>query len=282
MTPSFPRTALYGLGIIGSRVAANLAQAGFPLATWNRTPKPDAPGWVSDPAAAAVGAGFHQIFVKDAAAVHSVLDAILPVLEPGAVVAIHATIHPDEMKLAAERISRAGGEPIDAPFTGSREAAAAANLVYYLAGEPATIERARPWLAVSSRDQTVFEGIGTASAIKIATNTITASIVQALAEALAVTRAAGVPATELQRAVEGNACRSGTSDLKLATMIVGDFTPHFSLENMLKDVRFALDLASQSGATLPALSRTAAVMEQLASEPQTAALDFSALAKQFG
>ena len=52
-------------------------------------------------------------------------------------------------------------------------------------------------------------------------------------------------------AIENNACRSGVSDLKLKAIIARDFDPNFSLMNMLKDSRLALDVAKSLGVQLP-------------------------------
>jgi len=273
--------AVYGLGIIGSRAAANLATAGYDIRVWSRTPKPDAPGWRDGIAEAAAGARLHQIFVRDGAAVEAVLDGLLPHLDAGMVVAVHATIAPGEMKAAAARVAPTGAGFLDAPFTGSRDAAAAGKLFYYLGGDEDVIAAAAPAFATTSRGTSVFGAVGAASVVKVATNMITASIVQALSEALAVTRAAGLEPDALRAAVEGNACRSGITDLKLSNMIAGDFTPHFSLKNMLKDARLALDIARGAGITLPSLERTAGAMEELASDPDVAEMDFSVLARRF-
>lgn len=273
--------AVYGLGIIGSRAAANLSAAGYDTRAWNRTPKPETQGWRDTIAEAAMGARLHQIFVRDGAAVGAVLDELVPHLARGMVVAVHATIAPDEMKSAAARVAATGAGFLDAPFTGSRDAAQAGRLFYYLGGDENVMAAAAPAFAITSRDSAVFGAVGAASAVKVATNMVTASIVQALSEALAVTRAAGVDEEAFRVAVDGNACRSGITDLKLAGMIAGDFTPHFSLQNMLKDARIALNIARGAGITLPSLERTAAAMAALAQDQATAEMDFSVLATQF-
>jgi 3-hydroxyisobutyrate dehydrogenase-like beta-hydroxyacid dehydrogenase len=47
-------------------------------------------------------------------------------------------------------------------------------------------------------------------------------------------------------------------------MLTGDYLPHFSLKNMLKDANFGLALADQSGMKLPVLSSAAtAMIEQM-------------------
>ena len=280
MTPS-PVIAVYGLGIIGSRVLARLRHCGFQACGWNRSPRPGLEDVSPSVAAAAAGADVHQLFVRDGGAVLEVLHALAPRLGRGKTVLVHATLSPGEMRAAAEGVAATGADFLEAPFTGSREAAAAGRLVYYVGGDPAVLGLVRPVLEASSRAIEWVGGVGDATVLKIATNLVTASIVQALAEALAVTRAGGVAPELLRVAVEHNACRSGTSDLKLPTMLAGDFSPHFSLRNMLKDAHHALALARDAGLTLPSLAQTTAVMERLAADPAQAGMDFSLLARQW-
>jgi 3-hydroxyisobutyrate dehydrogenase-like beta-hydroxyacid dehydrogenase len=79
-----PRAGVIGLGIIGSRVAARLAAAGFPLSVWNRTPRelPGVPASASDPAAVAENSDIVQIFVADDAALRGTLEKTLPSIGP--------------------------------------------------------------------------------------------------------------------------------------------------------------------------------------------------------
>lgn len=273
-----PRAGVIGLGIIGSRVAARLAAEGFEPAVWNRTPRPipGLPAAESDPAAVAGAADVIQIFVSDDNALRSTVEALLPALGPRHIVLAHATVAPKTMREAAAAVSAHGASFLDAPFTGSRDAAARGQITYYIGGDDATLERARPVLAVSAKAIIPLGGIGTASAIKIATNIIAAASVVSLSEAVNLLRANGVDPGVLPGVLETNAARSGVTDLKLPCMLANEFAPSFSAKNMLKDVRLALELAEPGAATLAAsLERlyTLACQQGLAEE------DFSAVVK---
>ena len=282
MNPPLLPTAVYGLGIIGSRVASRLHAAGVPLATWNRTPKPEAPGFLAAASAAAARSRLHQIFTRDESAVDAVLASILPAIGSGHIVAVHATVAPSAMARWSGLVGKTGADFLDAPFTGSRLAAENAKLVYYIVGDSQTLEKARPVLELSARAIRHFGPVGHATVLKIATNMVTATTVEILAEAAALTRAAGVSPALFAEAMADNASRSGTSDLKLPGMLAGDFSPHFSLKNMLKDARLASDIARSAGMELPAHSATTGCMESLAARPDdTAEKDFSILGLQW-
>jgi 3-hydroxyisobutyrate dehydrogenase-like beta-hydroxyacid dehydrogenase len=244
------RVGVIGLGIIGSRVAKNLRKKGFEVYVWNRTPKAE-PNFVSSPAEVAKAAQIIQIFVSNDAAVLETLAALRTGLTPNHLILIHSTISPEAVQKARDTVTSTGAHLVDAPFTGSKGAAESGQIVYYLAGDKADLERAQPVLEASRKALVYFSRFGDASLVKIATNMVTAAIVQALTEALTITERAGIDPQELLSAIENNACRSGVSDFKLKAIIARDFDPNFSLMNMLKDSRLALGLAKSLGLQLP-------------------------------
>lgn len=254
-----PRAGVIGLGIIGSRVAARLAKAGFSLAVWNRSPavRPDLPEPCAGPAAVAARADVLQIFVSDDAAVRETVDLLLPSLEPRHVVLCHATVSPQTVRNAARLVAERGAVLLDAPFTGSRDAAAQGQITYYIGGEESALPSVRPVLEVSAKAIILLGAVGAASTMKIATNIMAAAAAVSLAEAIRLLRANGVDPALLPAVLENNAARSGVTDLKLPCMLSGDFAPRFSAKNMRKDMRLALEVAGAGQAPL------AATMERL-------------------
>lgn len=252
-----------GLGIIGSRAAASLRAKGYPVRVWNRTPKPKADGWMETPAALAADCDVIQLFVRDARALKEVVEAMQPSLGKGKVVINSATVSLQATREAAKVIRKTGAEFLDVPFTGSRDAAADGQLTYYAAGPVKAIERVRPILEATSKAILYTGDVGTATVLKIATNMVSAVTVQALAEALGVVASQGIDLAKFREAMEANANCSGLVRMKLPAMIARDFTPHFSLKNMLKDARYALALAGQGNMEVPVLTAAAACMAGL-------------------
>lgn len=252
-----------GLGIIGSRVAANLRSKGFTVRVWNRTPRPEEAGFVNSPESLARECDVVQIFVRDAKALRDVIAAMAPALTKGKTVINSATVSLQATRDAAKAVKKTGADFLDVPFTGSRDAAGAGSLTYYAAGAPKALERVQPVLAASSKVILHTGDTGSATVLKIATNMVSAVTVQALAEALGVVESAGVPLAMFEQAMENNANCSGLVRMKLPSMIRRDFTPHFSLKNMLKDARYALALAGQGNMEVPVLTAAAACMAGL-------------------
>src|SRR5437762_7520989 len=147
------------------------------------------------------------------------------------------------MRAAAEIVERRRARFVEASFTGSKPAAEKGELVYYVGGADAALREARPILEASSKEIIHIGEIGQASAIKIATNMITAASVQAAAEALALVQALGVPLEKFVEAMRANASHSTTLAMKLPKMLERDFEPHFSVKHMLKDMQIANQIA---------------------------------------
>jgi 3-hydroxyisobutyrate dehydrogenase-like beta-hydroxyacid dehydrogenase len=240
------RAGVLGLGLIGSRVAAKVQSAGFPLAVWNRTARQfdGLPAPAPDPASVARDSEILQIFVADDQALQDTLNALIPALGPRHVVLSHATVAPQTVRQLAADVTATGAAFLDAPFTGSRDAAAQGQITYYIGGNAAALERARPILTASAKAILPVGEVGQASAIKLATNIMAAAAAVSLAEAIHLLRANGVDPRTLVGALENNAARSGVTDLKLPCMLGHDFAPRFSARNMRKDLRLASAVAA--------------------------------------
>ena len=86
--PAKSNAGVIGLGLIGSRVAANLRKGGYQVWVWNRSPRPE-PNFLSSPAEVAESAKIIQIFVSDGPALIQTVQAMAPALGPGHVVLHH-------------------------------------------------------------------------------------------------------------------------------------------------------------------------------------------------
>ena len=257
------KVAIVGLGIIGEAWADNLVADGIPLATWNRSPKPNPrPDFVPDLIEAVRDATHIFIVVADAPAVADIVGKIVPVLHAGQTVLQSSTITPDAVRAAAAAVAPTGALFLDSPFTGSKPAAQQRQTVYYLGGEAAAIEGARPVLEHLSKTIFHIGGIGSGSALKLAMNLNIAQVAQALSESLTLARASGISDEIYFQALKANVSNSGLTALKEAKIRSADFSPQFSLKHMFKDLRQARDLAGQKGARLPQLETVLKVYEE--------------------
>ncbi len=277
MNPTSFNIGILGLGIIGSRVAENVKKAGHNVFTWSHSPRSEV-NFMATPQAVAEAATIIQIFVRDDEALISAMKNMQPAFTSNHLIMNHATVSKAATVAAAELCAQSGAAFLDAPFTGSKMAAQNAKLVYYVGGDVALIERARPILELSSQKILPLGQIGDAMVLKIVTNLISAITVKALSEAVAITQNQGIPLEDLRTALEANANYSTLIGMKLPTIMSGEFEPHFSLQNMLKDADFARGLAAAAKIKTPALECTAEAMRAGVLEGK-GELDFSVIGR---
>src|SRR6266404_77136 len=277
--PTHKNIGVIGLGIIGRAVAANLRCKGFPVFVWNRSPRP-VPNFVGSPGELARLCNYIQIFVSDDEALLHTVEQLNGDLTPRHIVLAHSTVAPDSMRAAAEIVERRGARFVEASFTGSKPAAEKGELVYYVGATDAALQEARPILEASSKQIIYIGAIGQASAIKIATNMITAASVQAAAEALALVQALGLPPEKFIEAMRANASQSAILTMKLPNMLERDFGPQFSVKHMLKDMQLASQIALSHYLDLGV---TAAARDQLLEQIQWGHgdADYSAVARKY-
>lgn len=272
--------AVLGLGIIGSRAFSLLKKSGIgPVLAWNRTPK-GIDGEVSGIAEACSEANLIVLYLKDAGAVRSVAEQVFALPAATRILVNHSTVDLETTRWLASECADRGIGFLDCPFTGSREAAAGGGLVYYAGGPEELIDELEPILLHTAKSVLRCGPAGSATVLKLVTNLISACTVQALAESLATATRHGIRPEQLIDAVARNACGSPLAAMKLPTMASGEFDTHFSLSNMLKDSRYALELAAEAGIETPAIQAVSRRMAELC-DAGLADRDYSALAAPY-
>src|SRR6476660_9747305 len=190
--PKHTNIGVVGLGIICRGIAGHLRHKGFSVFVWNRSPRP-VPNFVGSPGELAGLCNYIQIFVSDDDALLQTVEQLSEKLTPRHVIFAHSTVAPDSMRAAADIVERRGARFVEACFTGSKGAAEQGEIVYYVGGTDEALREGRPILEASGKEIVYIGPVGQASAIKVASNMITAATIQASAEALALVRAQGLP-----------------------------------------------------------------------------------------
>jgi 3-hydroxyisobutyrate dehydrogenase-like beta-hydroxyacid dehydrogenase len=254
------RVGVIGLGLMGKPMARALARAGAELVVSSRSPGPvaelAAEGMIAatGPAAVAGQAGIVILMLTDTTAVETVAEALLPVLRPGHLVIDMGTTAVAATRALAQRVAAAGAEWLDAPVSGGTVAAEGAIL-------------------------TIMAG-GSGQIAKSANQVIVALTIGAVAEALALARAAGADPAKVRDAIRGGFAESRILDLHGGRMVSGDFTPGGRVTTQVKDLKQAEELAQQSGIDLPTLGLSLELFEMLVDQGD-GALDHSALYRLF-
>lgn len=253
------RVAFLGLGIMGSRMAANLSRAGFQLTVWNRTRSTaeafcaeyDGVELADSPADAGAAAEVVVTMVVDGDQVRRVLLG-----EQGA--ATHAgagtlfidcsTIGPPAARTLGAELAALGMELIDAPVTGSSPRAEDGTLTIMVGGSAEGFERAKPLLEAMGELIVHAGSLGQGQVVKVINNSVAATNAAILGEALLVGARAGADLDALTRVMSAGSGGSTMLTLKADPMRRHDYTTLFKLEHMLKDVRLCLEECEAVGA----------------------------------
>jgi 3-hydroxyisobutyrate dehydrogenase-like beta-hydroxyacid dehydrogenase len=255
------RIGFLGLGIMGSRMAARVARAGFPLTVWTHTPG-KAAAWAAEHGAVAVdtpgevaqGSEIVVSMVVDGDQVASVLlgeDGVASTAVPGLLCVDMSTIAPRDSRRIAAALGEQGVRMLDAPVTGSSPRAEAGTLTIMAGGAAEDFARARPLFEAMGEVIVHVGEAGQGEMLKLINNSLGAANAAALAEALLLARATGV---DLDAFVQVTAAGSGASAQltnKATPMREHDYTTLFKTEHMLKDVRLCLEEAQAAGIPFP-------------------------------
>jgi 3-hydroxyisobutyrate dehydrogenase-like beta-hydroxyacid dehydrogenase len=255
------RVAFLGLGIMGSRMAANLRRAGFELTVWNRTrSKADAfaaehGAEVADtPSQAAAVSDVVITMVVDGDQVADVLlgpEGVATRARPGSLCIDCSTIGPTATRKIAEALEHHGVHLVDAPVTGSSPRAEDGTLTIMAGGTSEDFERAKPVLEAMGKLIVHAGPLGHGQMVKLINNAVAAINAAVVGEALLVAKRAGVDLDALTQVMAAGSGSSTMLELKAGPMRNHDYTTLFKLGHMLKDVRLCLEEGQAAGAPFP-------------------------------
>jgi 3-hydroxyisobutyrate dehydrogenase-like beta-hydroxyacid dehydrogenase len=266
------RVGFIGLGIMGSRMAANLAAAGVELTVWNRT-RATADEWarkhgatVADtPAALAERSDLVITMVVDGEQVESVLlgrDGVAEAGRAGLLCVDMSTVGSRAARQIGSKLGKHGIRFLDAPVTGSSPKAEAGTLTIMCGGDEGDFERARPVLQAMG-ELIVYAGpLGHGQAVKVINNTVAAVNTAVAGEALLTAKREGIDLDALVKVLSSGSGGSAMLDLKAGPMREHDYTTLFKLEHLLKDVRLCLEEAKAVGGGMRLAEPVAEVLQE--------------------
>ena len=280
------RIGFIGLGIMGSRMAANLAAAGYELTVWNRTAA-TAEAFAAEhgvnvaatPAELAAASDVVIKIVVNGEQVEEILvgeQGVIAGAREGMLCIDMSTISPQMAQSLGERLGTHGIAFIDAPVTGSSPGAEAGTLTIMAGGSEADLQRAAPIFDVLGAKTVHCGAVGQGQMIKVITNAIAASNAAVLAQALIVARGAGVDLAALTEVIDGGAADSRMAQLKAQPMIERQYDTLFRLDHMIKDVDLALELAAAEKIPFDYAAQTRELMAEASAEG-FGEVDFAAL-----
>jgi 3-hydroxyisobutyrate dehydrogenase-like beta-hydroxyacid dehydrogenase len=268
--PGSERVGFVGLGIMGSRMAANLARAGYELTVFNRT-RATAEAWAAEhggtvaDSPAAVGAASDVVIsmVVDGEQVRAVLlgqHGVAGGAAPGTLCVDMSTIAPAQTRAIGAELAERGIRMLDAPVTGSSPKAEDGTLTIMAGGDAGDFARAEPLLRVMGELVVHVGALGQGEMVKLINNAVAAANAATVGEALIVGQRTGVDLDALVEIMAKGSGGSAMLDLKAGPMRAHDYTTLFKLEHMLKDVRLCLEEGQAAAVPFAAAARARDVL----------------------
>ena len=250
------KIAFLGMGLMGTRMATRLVQAGFEVAVWNRSP-------AACESVLSLGAKSLQLSeigqypvilscLADDHAVQAVLDQIEPFLTAQQVIVDFSSLSVDQTQKLAQQASLKQVTWIDSPVSGGTAGAEQGSLVIFAGGDANTIEKLSPIYHVLSQRVTRMGETGTGQATKICNQLIVAANSTLIAEAVALAGQAGVDTRLLAPALAGGFADSKPFQILTPRMATHSFEPvQWKVQTLSKDLNNALQLAAQFQLQIP-------------------------------
>lgn len=246
---------------MGLPMARRLCEAGFETHVWNRTMAKAQP-------LAAHGAKVHALpteAVAGAEIVISMLEngpvtegvlfgqGVAQAMQKGALWLDMSSSKPREARDHAARLTALGLAHLDCPVSGGTVGAESGSLVMMAGGALQDFERAQAVLKVFGRSTHVGPH-GAGQLTKLANQMIVGGTIGVVAEALLLASRGGADMAKVREAILGGFADSRILQLHGERMARRDFAPRGRLSVQLKDMRNAVDCASEMGMDAPILA----------------------------
>jgi 3-hydroxyisobutyrate dehydrogenase-like beta-hydroxyacid dehydrogenase len=265
-----------GLGVMGEPMCRNLARkSGEAVLAFDLRPGPlralAADGVESASSVAEVGRRGHVIFLSlpgepEVRAACLGPDGLAAHVGAGQCIVDTSTCPvPLARELGAAFAAR-GAAFADAPVARTAQAARDGTLSIMVGGDTALFERLRPLLACVATEITHCGPVGAGQAVKLMNNMVVAQTVVALAEALAVARASGAvdPQILFETLTKGSADSFVLRNHGMKSLLPDHHPTEgaFPTTYIIKDLTYAIDLATAAGLTLEQASTTRRLLER--------------------
>jgi len=244
-----------GLGIMGSRMAANLQKNGRSLAVFNRTRAKAEPflgpcGTFSDsPAKVADQVDILFTMLANPEAVEEVAlraNGFLNYLRPNALWVDCSSVNPSFSKKMAAAAAARQIHFVDAPVTGSAGVAEEGKLVFWVGGEDADLETIRSLLLCMGNKIVHVGGHGMGTSMKMVINLLIGNAMAAFAEGMALGEGLGISREVLFNSLLGMPAVAPFLAAKREKIESGNYDPEFPLRWMQKDMHLASVSAYES------------------------------------
>lgn len=282
------KIALIGAGAMGGAIGARLLSTGAPLVVFDLDPAKRAvlvaQGATEATSAlqAAKAARVVILSLNSAAIVRAAVFGPAGVAEgaaPGTLIIDMSSIDPASTKALAEQAGRHGLRWVDSPLSGGIPKVATGDLTLMQGGAARDVAEAQQILSTVASNQTHMGGPGTGQTTKLINQVLCGLTFMAIAEATALAEAAGVDAAMIPQALKGGRADSALLQEYMPRFAARDYRRTGRIDNMVKDLNAAADLARLTHTPMPLTALCAEIHRLLTSaglggEDQAALMEF--------
>ena len=254
-----------GLGVMGSRVAKRLLDAGHAVTGYNRTAAKAQ--WLVEagmklagsPRAVAESADVTFSMVTNTSALRSVAegpDGLLAGLRAGKVHVDMSTVSPAASRELAQQVEAKGARMLDAPVSGSVVTLEEGKLTFMVGGDEATFEKVKPILLDVGAKATYVGGNGLAVSMKIATNLSLAVQMLAFSEGVLLAEKSGIKREVAVEVLLNSVIASPMVKYRGPFVLQMPDEAWFDCNMMQKDMNLALELSREVDVPLPTTAVT--------------------------
>lgn len=251
--------AFLGLGNMGSGMSENLVKAGFDVRGFDPVPatreRAAAAGLTVLETAAEAASGAEVICssvpeVEHAKEAYLGETGALTSAPEGAVCFDLSTLTVEGSQELAGEAQKRGVRFLDTPVSGSVPHARAGTLAIMVGGDEAALEAHRDVLEAFSASIHYFGPNGAGLQMKLVTNHIFAVHISAIAEALTMGTKGGLDPEQMVEFLKASVIPK-ILEYKASPMIAKDYTPTFTVNLMLKDLRIIAAMADGLATPIP-------------------------------
>jgi 3-hydroxyisobutyrate dehydrogenase len=263
IAPGTTRLGWIGTGVMGTSMCGHLIAAGYSMTVHNRTKsRTDAlvakgAVWADTPKALAEKSDVVFTIVGFPADVREVIlgaDGALAGSKSGSILVDMTTSQPALAVEIASAAKAKGVHSVDAPVSGGDVGAREARLSIMIGGEAEVVEALKPLFEVLGKTIVHQGAAGAGQHTKMVNQTLIASNMVGVCEALLYGYKAGLDLKTVMQSVGPGAAGSWSLANLGPRIIDNNFDPGFYVEHFIKDMGIALEEARRMGLALPGLA----------------------------
>lgn len=276
-----------GLGIMGSRMAANLQNGGFSLKVYNRTKSKaselleNGAEWGNSPEETATDVDVLITMLEKPNVVEELAlgkKGFLPAMNKAALWIDCSTVNPSFSQYMSNKAHKLGVRFLDAPVSGSKVPAANAELIFLVGGREHDLEEVQPLLDLMGKKTIHVGENGKGAAMKIMINQLLGQSMLAFSESLSLGMAMGIEKSKAMDILLDSAVTPPILNAFRSRIEDEDYKPNFPLKHLQKDLQLFADTAYEYHKAAP-LTNTAKEIYALAKQKGQADMDFASIFK---